>query len=284
MNVLSIQSHVVYGHVGNSVAVFALQRLGHDVWPISTVGFSNHPGYGRHRGDVAQAGAVQSCIDGLADLGVLGTCDAIISGYLGAPATGDVVAGCVARVRTTKPNVLYCCDPVLGDDGRLYVSAETAAALRGLVAQAEIATPNLFELAYLTDRPVGTAAEIDAAVTALHGRGPACVLLTSVVSADTRPDEIETIVSDANGRWIVSTPRLPLAARGAGDLMAALFVGHILRARSPADALRAAVSAVYAVLELTLAQGRRELALVAAQEAIVRPPRLFAARAFKSRS
>ena len=114
MNVLSIQSSVVYGRVGNRAAVPVLERLGHDVWPLDTVAFSNHPAHGTFRGRVVPAAEVAALVDGLAARGVFGRCHAVLSGYLGDPPTAAVVADAVARVRSVSPGVLYCCDPVIG--------------------------------------------------------------------------------------------------------------------------------------------------------------------------
>ena len=148
MNVLSIQSSVVYGHVGNRAAVPALERLGHDVWPVDTVAFSNHPAHGSFRGRIVPAAEVRDLIEGLAARGVLGRCDAVLSGYLGDPATGAVVEDAVARVRAANPRTLYCCDPVIGEVGRgAYVRAGVPEAFRDrLVPLADIVTPNPFEL------------------------------------------------------------------------------------------------------------------------------------------
>ena len=97
MNILSIQSHVAYGHVGNAAAVFPMQRLGHEVWPIHTVQFSNHPGYGGFRGASFDAALIDACVEGIAERGALARCDAVLSGYLGGAETGDAILRAVAR-------------------------------------------------------------------------------------------------------------------------------------------------------------------------------------------
>ena len=117
MNILSIGSWVAYGHVGNAAAVFPMQRLGHEVWAVNTLQFSNHPGYGAFRGQFFQADAVRDIVNGIADRGLLPSCDAVLSGYLGDAAIGDVVLDAVISVKSANPNVLYCCDPVIGDAG-----------------------------------------------------------------------------------------------------------------------------------------------------------------------
>ena len=273
-----------YGHVGNAAAVFALQRLGHDVWPLHTVLFSNHPGYGTRGGDVVESRSLASCAEGLASLGILDLCDGVISGYLGTSGAADVIAACVARTKAARPSARYCCDPVLGDHGRLYVSDEIAGAIDRLVALADVVTPNLFELAHLTRHPVDTLDDIDAAVTALHRRGPTLVLLTSVTCAATPGDQVWTIVSTGAERFGIATPRLPIVASGAGDLMAALFFVHWLAAGDAVVALAEAVAAVFGVLDGTVARGGREMALIAAQDELLAPRRRFAASRFPPRA
>ena len=118
MRILSIQSHVAYGHAGNSAAVFPLQRLGHDVYPVLTVTFSNHTGYGETRGPLIAPDDVREVINGVEDRGAFPTIDAVLSGYQGAEAVGEVILDAVARVKAANPAAVYCCDPVMGDVGR----------------------------------------------------------------------------------------------------------------------------------------------------------------------
>ncbi|MFC7543031.1 pyridoxal kinase [Siccirubricoccus deserti] len=121
MNILSIQSWVAYGHVGNASAVFPLQRLGAEVWAVNTVQFSNHPGHGGFRGQVFSGGLVRDCVQGIAERGVLPQCDAVLSGYIGEAGIGGAVVDAVRQVKSANPRALYCCDPVIGDAGRIYV-------------------------------------------------------------------------------------------------------------------------------------------------------------------
>ena len=148
MNILSIQSHVAYGHVGNAAAVFPLQRMGHEVWPIHTVQFSNHTGYGAWRGQVFDAGLIADCVLGLEERGALARCDGVLSGYMGSADTGVAILDAVARVRAAHPSALYCCDPVMGDVGRgMFVRPGIPEFLRDrVVPMADVATPNHFEL------------------------------------------------------------------------------------------------------------------------------------------
>lgn len=279
MAILSIQSHVAFGHVGNSAAVFPLQRLGFDVWPVHTVQYSNHPGYGHFAGRVLGAAHVAEVLGGLAACGVLRNCDAVLSGYLGEAAIGAAVLDGLAAVRRANPDALYLCDPVMGDTGAgFYVRDGVPEFLRDrAVPRADIVTPNVFELAYLAGGPVDSLADALAAARRVLGLGPSVVLVTSLRHAATPTDRIEMLAVKATGAWHLATPLVPFrtAPNGAGDAVAALFLGHYLRTRDPAVALAAAGAAIYAVLERSAALGRRELALVAAQDELVAPSRQF---------
>jgi pyridoxine kinase len=279
--ILSIQSAVAYGHVGNSAAVFPLQRLGMEVWPVHTVQFSNHPGYGHRTGQVFDGAHVRDVVDGIAARGVFPGCAAVLSGYLGDPGVGEAVLHAVHAVRAANPAALYCCDPVMGDtEPGLYVQAAIPALLRDrCLPAADIATPNQFELEQLTGRPVTTLGDAQAAVAALRAtmRPGACVLVTSLAIDDTPGDAIDLLVVDAQGAWRLRTPRLPLAANGTGDTIAALFLLHRLRTGCAAAALSAAASSTFGLLRRTAGAGSRELLTVAAQDEFVSPTEVFAA-------
>ncbi len=285
MNILSIQSHVTHGHVGNSVAVFALQRLGFEVWPLHTLQFSNHAGYPGFTGQVFSAQHLREVVEGLAALGVLETCNAVLSGYLGSAEAGAAVLDAVARVKKANPDALYACDPVMGDGdgeggGGLYVDAALPGFFRGrALPLVDIVTPNAFELETLTGARVATLDDAVAAARGLTERGPGVVLVTGLRHDTTRADEIELLAVTARESWRLITPLLPCDPQpnGAGDLLAALFLGHYLRARDPGQALEAAVAANFAVLEATQVAGTRELQLIAAQDGIVAPQRQFSA-------
>ncbi len=279
MNILSVQSSVAFGHVGNSAAVFPLQRLGFEVWPVNTVAFSNHPGYGAWRGRICDAELVAELLAGIAERGVLVSCAAVLSGYLGTVETGIAVLGAVTEVRKANPDALYCCDPVIGDrDGGVYVRSGIAAFFRDhALAKADIAAPNQFELEQLTERGVGSLAEALAAVDALRRIGPRIVLVTSLETSGRR-DVSEMLVVEDDAAWLVTTPLLPIAINGAGDAVAALFLGHYLLTRNAEQALAATAAAIFAIIEATCRAGTRELQLVGAQEAFVAPRRHFATR------
>ena len=285
MNILSIQSAVAYGHVGNAAAVFPLQRLGAEVWPIDTLQFSNHPGYGARTGEVFPAAWTRALVDGIAARGVLGSCDGVLSGYLGEAETAGAVAHAVALVRATRPDALYCCDPVIGDAGAgVYVRPGVAAAIAAdLLPAADIATPNRFELTFLTGQAGASLAEAKTAARALasglRAAGPRTVLVTSLRTEATPADAIDLLAVEGDGAWLLRTPLLALAVNGAGDALAALFLFHRLASGNAAAALGAAASALHGVLRATAAAGARELALVAAQAELVAPSVRFVAQA-----
>lgn len=280
MQILSIQSSVAYGHVGNSAAVFPLQRLGHEVWPVITVHFSNHTGYGAWRGPLLDPADVREVIAGIDDRGALAGVDAVLSGYQGDPAVGAVILDAVARVKELNPDAVYCCDPVMGDVGRgMFVRPGIPEYLRDTVLpRADILTPNHFELDFLAGRATSTLAEVVAAADELRERGPRDVLVTSVVHGEVPEGRIDVVAVSDEGAWAVETPLLPITPNGCGDVTAALYLAHLRDTGSAATALGRTTSTVFAILEETLAAGTREIQLVAAQEAIADPPERFAVR------
>lgn len=280
VKILSVQSSVAYGHVGNSAAVFPLQRLGHEVWPVLTVHFSNHTGYGAWRGPLLAPDDVAEVIAGIGDRGVLGEADAVLSGYQGDPAMGAVILDAVARVKALNPDAVYCCDPVMGDVGRgMFVAPGIPEFIRDtVVPAADIVTPNHFELDFLADTTSRTLADVLDAVDVVRARGPRDVLVTSVLHDDMPDGSLDVLaVSDA-GAWAVTTPLLPISPNGCGDVTAALYLAHLRTSGSPRVALERTTASVFAVLEATVAAGTREIALVAAQDAIASPPERFTAR------
>ncbi|MBD3845886.1 pyridoxal kinase PdxY [Bosea sp. SSUT16] len=281
MNILSIQSHVAYGHVGNASATFPMQRLGVDVWPIHTVQFSNHTGYGSWKGRVFDGGMVDEVMEGIAERGVLPNCDGVISGYMGSADIGHAILSAVERVKAVNPKALYCCDPVIGDVGRgVFVRPGIPEFMREqAVPAADIVTPNQFELELLTDIEVKTVADAHRAAEALRDAGPKVVMVTSLVTEETPADSIDMMAADAKGSWRVRTPKLDVNINGAGDAIAALFFTHYLRDQSAASALSKAASSIYGLLKRTKEAGSREILTVAAQDEFVTPSRVFAPEA-----
>jgi pyridoxine kinase len=279
VNILSLQSHVAYGHVGNSAAVFALQRLGIEVWPIHTVQFSNHTGYGAWRGRAFDAGLIEELVQGIDERGVLGACDGVLSGYMGAAGIGAAILGAVARVKSANPRARYCCDPVIGDVGRgVFVEPGIAEFMRlHAVPAADVVTPNHFELDQLTGRNTRDWPEVAAAVDGLRALGPRTVLVTSLVTNETPDDAIDLVACDDSGRYRVRTPKLPISVNGAGDAIAALFFTHHLRSKSVAEALSRAASSIFGILRRTAEAGSREILLIDAQEELINPTTSFRA-------
>ncbi|MGC1749401.1 MAG: pyridoxal kinase, partial [Pseudolabrys sp.] len=173
MNILSIQSHVAYGHVGNAAATFPLQRMGVEVLPIHTVQFSNHTGYGSWKGRVFDAGMVSELVEGIEQRGVLGECDGILSGYMGSADIGAAILDAVTAVKRANPAARYCCDPVIGDVGRgVFVREGIPEFMRNkAVPAADLITPNQFELDYLSNRASRTLRQARDAVKAVHDLG-----------------------------------------------------------------------------------------------------------------
>lgn len=284
MNILSIQSWVSYGHVGNASAVFPLQRLGANVWSINTVQFSNHTGYGHWTGQVYTGESVQDLVDGIAARDVLRHCDAVLSGYMGDATIGAAILHAVARVRAENPDAVYCCDPVIGDtDTGVYVRPGIEDFLREhALPAADIATPNRFELERLTGLPCPTIEDAKRAIARLSATlrpdGLRCVLLTSLETETTPGDHLDMMVAEAGAFHLLRTPRLPVAVNGAGDAIAALFLFHRLRSGSAVTALEEAGASVHGLLRHTAEAGSREIQLIAAQDEFVTPSQRFRAQ------
>ena len=267
MKVLSIQSDVVYGHVGNAAARFALQRLGHEVWAVPTVLLSSHAGYAEVGGESLSADLLRRLVDGLDANGWLGQCDAVLSGYLGHPDHAGVAADAVRRVKAARRSALYCLDPVFGDAGRAYAKPGVAEAMaRELLPLADIVTPNVFELSSLTSVAIRNT---DDARVAAKRLGRPVVVVTSVPVPDGR---IGTLAVSKDEAWLASTRLLENPPHGSGDLMAALFLAHRLAGRSLHDALAATAASVFDILEKSVAAGSQEMLLIEHQASLVAPP------------
>lgn len=271
--ILSIQSHVAFGHVGNAAAVFPLQRLGCEVIPVHTVQFSNHTGYGSWTGSVFEAVHIRDILDGLEARGVLSQVDALLTGYMGSPEIADIIMSLPDRL---PKSAFWVCDPVMGDVGRgFFVNKDLPPLFKErAVTKARILTPNLFELEYLAGSALSTLNEVKDACRLLHDRGAEIVVVTSLVHQDTAEGMIEMIASELRGSTHrIATQKLdmPIAPNGAGDVTAALFTGHILQGQPVMEALRLTASGVFAIFEDTLKAGSRELALIQAQDKLMQP-------------
>ena len=278
--ILSIQSSVAYGHVGNSAATFLLMRMGVEVFPVLTVHYSNTTAYGTWRGPVLSVDDIRDVVTGIDERGALTEVDAVLTGYQGSAAIGEAVLDTVALVRERNPEALYCCDPVMGDVGRgFFVAPGIPEMYRDrIVPQADIITPNQFELEFLTGRTAESLDHLLDAADALRTKGPGIVVVTSAVPPDLPADEVSMLAVAGDGAWLVSTPRLPPTFTGSGDITSAAFLASYLQLRSVPEALAKTAAIVYAVLEVTAESGHRELRLVKAQDAFVNPPHTFEAR------
>ena len=277
VNILSIQSLVSYGHAGNSAAMFPLQRLGFDVWPVVTVHFSNHTGYGAARGPLLSSEDIAEVIRGVEDRGALDRCDAVLSGYQGAEDVGSVILDAVRNVKNRNPQAIYFCDPVMGDVGRgFFVRPGIPEFMRDeVVPAADVITPNQFELGFLAGTETSTLDEVVAAAETVRATGPETVLVTSVITDETPEDALDMVAVSGEGAFVVRTPRLPINPPGAGDLTSAVFLANLLRGHDLPTALARTTSSVFAVMEATAEAATKEMRIIASQDALAAPAMQF---------
>ncbi|TDW14469.1 pyridoxal kinase PdxY [Kribbella kalugense] len=277
MKILSIQSAVAFGHVGNSAAVFPLQRIGVEVLPVYTVNFSNHTGYGAWRGPMISPDDVREVLLGIEDRGVLPQIDVVLSGYQGGEGIADVILEAVQRVKAANPAAVYSCDPVMGNaKSGCFVAPAIPVLLRDrVVPAADIITPNQFELGFLTNTEPDTLESTLASVELVRATGPRTVLVTSVERPDREDGTIEMLAVDDSGAWLVQTPYIPMKANGSGDVTAALFTAHYRSTDDLAESLARTTSSVFDLLTRTHESGERELQLVESQDAYAHPEMQF---------
>ena len=257
--ILSLQSQVVYGHVGSSAATYPLQRLGFDVWSLPTVVFSSHAGYPGFRGRKTPITTLRELLRGLDALSELASCEAVISGYLGRPEVLTVALDAAARVKAANPAALYVCDPVLGDDGELYVDAAIPQQfLERAVPQADLVTPNRFELGWLTGMPVDSVAEAVSAVDALRAAGAREVVAKGLVFANQQ----HVVATSSDGTWIVRAPHRKAFWAGAGDVFTALITAGRLDGLALSDAALRATRLMHVLIEQTHEVGAQELRVI----------------------
>ena len=281
MNILSIQSHVAYGHAGNSSAVFPLQRMGCNVWPVNTVMFSNHTGHDSWRGPIFAPCDVKDVLQGIEDLGVLDQCDAVLSGYLGDPGMVEVILEAVERIRKANPDAVYCCDPVIGDIGLgVYVQEDIPAFFREkVICHANIITPNHFELEVLTGQKIHNLSEALTAARQLLAQGPDVVLVTSLTRENTESGSTQMLAVSDEEAWLIQTPLLtfPTVMSGSGDATSAIFLARFLQTKNLKTTLEHTASAMFSVFEKTHRHQRQELMLIESQESLANPPMQFTA-------
>ncbi len=282
MAILSIQSHVAYGHVGNRAAVFPLERLGYEVWPINTVQFSNHAGYDSCTGEVFTSAHLALVWSGVKARGRIGECEAVLSGFMGAAEVGHFILQAVDDVKTANPGALYCCDPVIGDYGKgVFVSEGIPAFIAGqAVRYADIITPNQFEAELISESVIASIDDAKAACDTIHELGPSVVLITSFKPGYAQDTTISMFLSSEKGFHVLTTPELSLnpPIGGSGDLTCAVFLARYLPDRDPVRALELMADSVFAVFEQTCAERESELSIIAAQEKIAHPQSRFEAK------
>jgi len=277
MSVISIQSQVAFGHVGNSAAVFPMQMRGIDVMAVPTTLFSNRPRYPTIRGQVLDAGLVADLLMGLEERGAVDTCQVILTGYLGSPQIGEVVAGFVERAMRRNSTLIYCCDPVIGDAERgVFVERGLPELFRDrLCPMANILTPNQFELEWLGSRKLKTVDRLVAAARTLANPSSSTFVVTGASLDDGQEDRIVTFAIEGKSVWSIATPKLQGSTSGAGDLFAALFVSSLIGGSTTAVALADAVSSTFAVLKETVSAGAEEMRIVTSPSSLLRPPVRF---------
>ena len=274
--ILSIQSHVVFGCAGNSAAVFPMRRMGMEVWPVNTVQFSNHTQYSQGwQGMVMPDGHIRQLITGLADIGVLGQCDALLSGYLGSAEQGEEILAAVARLKALNPNALYFCDPVMGhpDKGCIVAPGVADFLKNRALTCADMLAPNLLELEQLTEREIRNVPQALAACQQLRDQGVKLVMVKYLGKAGFAMDRFEMLLVCEEGAFHISRPLYPFARDpiGVGDLLSATMLANLLAGFTPVAAFERTNASVDAVVAQTWLAGAYELQLVAAQQAMVLP-------------
>lgn len=281
-NILSIQSHVVFGHAGNSASEFPMRRMGANVWPLNTVQFSNHTQYGHWTGSVMPASHLTDIAKGIADIDRLKTCDAVLSGYLGSAEQGEHILQIVSQVKAANPNAWYFCDPVMGHPEKGCIVAPGVAEFhcKSALPASDIIAPNLLELEMLSGKTVANVEDAVAAARELVALGPKVVLVKHLARAGLRSDRFEMLLVTADDAFHISRPLVDFGVRqpvGVGDLTSGLLLVNLLHGQPLQQALEHVTAAVYEVMIKTHQMGEYELQLVAAQEEIAKPQHHFAA-------
>lgn len=264
MSILSIQSHVAYGYVGNKAAVYPLQAMGHDVWPVHTVQFSNHTGYGKWQGEIFEAAHIQSVVKGIEDIGQAEACRAILSGYMGSRAICEAVAAIVQRFKARDPSVLYLCDPVIGNTN-CFVKPEVLDFYKKHLA-ADIITPNQFEAETLSGRAITDRKSLRDAAAHFHDLGVQIVVVTGVKLTDFDAN-MGVYLSEKGSETLIPTQEVAFSTpvNGTGDLFSAVFLGHYLMQRDAVQALSYATQKLHEVLLNTQKAQTRELQVLSAK-------------------
>lgn len=283
-NILSIQSHVVFGHAGNSAAVFPMSRMGINVWPLNTVQFSNHTQYPCWTGCVMTAEHLSEIVQGIIDIGKLRKCDAVLSGYIGSPEQGKHIIDIVNQVKAVNPDAWYFCDPVMGHPEKGCIVAPGVAEFfcQDAVAHSDLMAPNLLELETLTQRKIGNVQEALTASRQLIASGPKIILVKHLHNAGYQHNQFEMLLVTQDEAWHISRPLIDFGAKqpvGVGDLTSGLLLANLLQGNTLKASLEHITAAVYEVMLTTKTMNEYELQLVAAQERMAQPQHQFFATA-----
>lgn len=281
-NILAIQSHVVFGHAGNSAAEFPMRRLGANVWPLNTVQFSNHTQYGQWTGCVMPPAHLTEIVQGIAAIDQLKRCDAVLSGYLGSAEQGEHILGIVRQVKAANPQAKFFCDPVMGHPEKGCIVAPGVAEFhkRYAMPASDIIAPNLIELEILAGRDVKDVTDAVLAARELIAQGPEIVLVKHLARAGYSQDRFEMLLVTADKAWHISRPLIDFGARhpvGVGDVTSGLLLVKLLQGATLRDALEHVTAAVYEIMVTTKEMGEYELQVVAAQDRIAKPVHCFSA-------
>ena len=281
-NILAIQSHVVFGHAGNSAAEFPMRRLGVNVWPLNTVQFSNHTQYGKWTGCVMPPSHLTEVVQGIADIDQLKRCDAVLSGYLGSAEQGEHILGIVRQVKAANPQAKFFCDPVMGHPEKGCIVAPGVAEFhkRYAMPASDIIAPNLIELEILAGRDVKDVDDAVLAARELIAQGPEIVLVKHLARAGYSQDRFEMLLVTADEAWHISRPLIDFGARhpvGVGDVTSGLLLVKLLQGATLREALEHVTAAVYEIMVTTKEMGEYELQVVAAQDRIAKPVHCFSA-------
>lgn len=283
-NILSIQSHVVFGHAGNSAAEFPMRRLGVNVWPLNTVQFSNHTQYRQWTGTVMPASHLVEIADGISAIDELKNCDAVLSGYMGSPEQGNAIIDIVKKVKAVNPNAIYICDPVMGHPEKgCFVAPGVAEFLCNTALPiSDMLSPNILELEELNGKQrINNVDEAILACREICKRGPKVVLVKHLSRAGYQNDRFEMLLVTKDEAWHIHRPLVDFGVRqpvGVGDMTSGLLIANILKGKSLVEAFEHTTSAVYAVMLETLKRDKYELQLVAAQDEIANPSQWFKAK------
>ena len=261
--VISIQSQVVMGHVGNSAAVFPMLAVGMEVAPIPTVLFSNTPNYPTLRGHALPPELFADLLLGVSERGLPARADYIVTGYIGSVPVAEQTADFIAEAKRINPRLTYLCDPVMGDSGPgLYVPETIARIFRErLLPMADLATPNQFEVEYLSGDSIGSFDDLRRAASRLNLAPGASLVATGCVLADTPEGQLESVILGPGVASRHTAPRLPVATSGTGDLFAGLLTAGLGHGKSLAEAVEFAQNLTGLALQRAAALGTREVVL-----------------------